>query len=380
MKLRNILLALIISLLFVFTSCEIEVKKSEKTTFTDMIGRRVEVDKNNVKRVVCIGAGALRMYSYVCPLEYLVGVEDIDNLSLNQRPKMFDGVSRPYVQAYSNIFQTLPSCGVGGPQMQVAESEKILMCNPDIVISEYEDVTKEDALQVQLGVPVITLKSGSKGVFDEQFFSSLTLLGEIFNCSDKANALISFIKTEEQDIRQRTSNITDKPKAYVCGLGNWGTTNHLMTSVNYAPFEVANIQNALSDLSFQGIGKIEEETFISLGSEIEIMFIDAAAVKNIKPLYNEDPTMFDDILAWQTGEVYLEMAYNAYYTNYEISLMNTWFMAKTAYPDHFSDIDITLKTNEITQAFYGMDLASEIFSISQNFGGYQKINTETFFK
>ena len=54
--------------------------------------------------------------------------------------------------------------------------------------------------------------------------------------------------------------------------------------------------------------------------------MDAAAVKNIKPLYAEDPTMFDACKAWQNGEVYLEMAYNAYYTNYEIALINTWFI------------------------------------------------------
>ena len=44
---------------------------------------------------------------------------------------------------------------------QTPEGEKILSCNPDIVISEFEDVEKEDALQEQLGVPVITLKTGS---------------------------------------------------------------------------------------------------------------------------------------------------------------------------------------------------------------------------
>ena len=110
------------------------------------------------------------------------------------------------------------------------------------------------------------------------------------------------------------------------------------------------------------------------------MFIDSAAVKNIKPLYKENSTLFDDIKAWQNGEVYLEMAYNAYYTNLEIALINTWYMAKVVYPELFSDIDITAKTNEVTKAFLGKELATEIFSAPASFGGYQKINTETFFK
>ena len=351
-------------------------------TVTDMIGREVNITSGSYKRVVCIGAGALRMYSYIASTSLLCGVEDIDNSSLTDRPKMFDSVSRPYVQAYGSVFNTLPSCGVGGPNAQAAEAEKILSCNPDIVISLYEDVDKENALQEQLGVPVITLKSGSDGVFSEDFYNSLKLLGTIFNESSKAETLVSYIQSEAAEITARTSKVADadKPSVYICGLGNWGTTNHLYTSQNYKPFEIANIKNAVSGLSLKGIGTIDEEKFVSTTADADIMIIDAAAVKNIKPLYAADSTMFDTVKAWNNGNVYLEMAYNAYYTNYEIALANTWYIAKCVYPDLFSDIDITAKTNEITKAFLGKELASDIFSCQTSFGGYQKIDTASFFK
>ena len=90
--------------------------------------------------------------------------------------------------------------------------------------------------------------------------------------------------------------------------------------------------------------------------------------------------MFDSCKAWQDGEVYLEMAYNAYYTNFEIALMNSWFVGKTVYPELFEDIDLVEKTNEVTQAFFGKDLADEIFACPSSFGGYQKIDTKTFFE
>ena len=350
-------------------------------TVTDMIGRELTVTPGSYTRVVCIGAGALRMYSYIGDVSLLCGVEDIDNLTLEERPKMFDSVARPYVLAYGDVFSTLPSCGVGGPNAQAAEAEKILSCNPDIVISEYEDVEKEDALQEQLGVPVVTLKSGPNGVFDDAFSQSMTLLGQIFGEEEKAEALVSFIAAETAEIAERTANVADedKPGVYVCGLGNWGTTNHLMTSQTYASFEVANIRNVVTDLGANGIQPIEEEKFVALGADMDIIVMDAAAVKNIKPLYQEDPTMFDSCKAWQTGEVYLEMAYNAYYTNYEIALINTWFIAKSVYPDLFADVDITAKTNEITSAFLGKELADEIFACPSSFGGYQKIDTASFF-
>lgn len=352
-----------------------------EVTITDMIGREVTIVPGSYKRVVCIGAGALRMYSYIGDVALLAGVEDIDNSTLSERPMMFDSVARPYVLAYGETFNALPSCGVGGPMAQAAEAEKILSCNPDIVISEFEDVEKEDALQEQLGVPVITLKAGGKGVFDDAFYGSMELLGKVFGEEEKAAALNKFVQDQSAEITARTADIADedKPSVYVCGLGNWGTTDHLMTAENYVSFQIANVKNVLSGTGTQGIQPIEEEKFVSIGGDMDMIIMDAAAVKNIKPLYQEDPTMFDTCKAWQNGEVYLEMAYNAYYTNFEIALINTWFIAKTVYPDQFADIDLTAKTNEVTQVFYGMDLADEIFACPSSFGGYQKIDTTSFF-
>ncbi len=355
---------------------------TDTVTVTDMIGREVTVAPGSYQRVVCIGAGALRMYSYIGDTALLCGVEDIDNTTLADRPKMFDGVARPYVLAYGDVFAALPSCGVGGPNAQAAEAEKILSCQPDIIISEYEDVEKADALQQQVGVPVITLRAGVDGVFAEAFPGSLRLLGQLFSREDRAEELISFIESETAELTRRTADVAeaDQPGVYVCGLGNWGTTNHLMTAQSYATFRVANIRNVVNDLATDGIQPIEAEKFAALGGSMDIMLIDAAAVKNIAPLYQEDPTLLDTCKAWQTGQVYLEMAYNAYYTNYEIALANTWFAAKCVYPDLFADVDMTAKTNEITKAFLGQELAAQIFACPSSFGGYQQIDTASFFR
>ena len=348
---------------------------------TDMIGREVLIIPGAYQRIVCIGAGALRMYSYIGDVALLAGVEDIDNTTVSERPMMFDSVARPYVLAYGDAFNTLPSCGVGGPMAQTAEAEKILSCEPDLVISEYEDVEKSDALQAQLGVPVITLSAGSKGVFDDKFYGSMALLGQVLAQETKAETLVQYVKAEAEAISTVVANIPEeeKPDVYICGLGNWGTTDHLMTAENYVSFEIAGVKNVVSGLGIQGVGPIEEEKFVELGEQMDIIIMDAAAVKNIKPLYAEDSTMFDACKAWQTGEVYLEMAYNAYYTNYEIALINTWFIAKTVYPELFADVDLTAKTNEVTKMFLGEELAEEIFACPSSFGGYQKIDTATFF-
>ena len=380
MKTKAISLMLALAMLLLLCACgETEPAPSDGKTVTDMIGRQVNIIPGSYERVVCIGAGALRMYCYVGDIELLCGVEDIDNESLSERPKMFDSVARPYMLVYGDVFSKLKSCGVGGPNAQTAEAEKILACDPDIVISLYEDVERADALQNQLGVPVITLRSGADGVFAKEFTGSISLLGTVFNREDRANELISFVNEQTAEIAERTKSVGDKPGVYICGLGNWGTTDHLMTSESYAPFAAANVRNVVTGIGQKGVIPIEEEKFVSLGDEMDIMIIDAAAVKNIKPLYAEDSTMFDTCKAWRNGEVYLQMAYNAYYTNYEITLINTWFTAKAVYPELFSDVDMEAKTNEITKAFLGAELNDAINACPASFGGYQKINTGDFF-
>lgn len=382
---KSVSLILAVLLVLSLVGCGHQAAAGDKpaesaVTVTDMIGREVAVTPGGYQRVVCIGAGALRMYSYIGDVSLLCGVEDIENANASGRPAMFDTVARPYALAYGDVFSQLPSCGVGGPMAQTAEAEKILNCAPDIVISEFEDVEKNDALQEQLGVPVITLSAGADGVFDEKFYGSMELLGKIFGKEDRAAELNAFVAAEKAEIENRVANISqEKPHVYICGLGNWGTTDHLMTAENYISFKVAGVDNVVSGLGIQGIGPIEEEKFVELGENMDIMILDAAAVKNIKPLYAEDPTLFDTCKAWQNGEVYLEMAYNAYYTNFEIALCNTWFIAKSVYPDAFADIDMTAKTNQVTQQFLGKELAEEIFACPASYGGYQKINTETFF-
>lgn len=374
----------LINLLFValclcaIASCNI-IDDTKETVY-DLVNREVVLDKDNYERVVCIGAGALRLYSYIGDIDKLCAVEDIDNESLSQRPKMFDGVARPYFIRYQDVFKTLPSCGVGGPTSQAAEAEKILACNPDIIVSEYEDVTKADSLQQQLGVPVIVVSVGSKGVFDEKITRSLELLGKVFNKENRAQELNDYILENKQQLEVKTQNMTNRPNVYICGLGNWGTTNHLMTVQNFETFNVCHINNVINDLPKDGIQAITQEKLVALSDNIDIIFIDAAAIKNIKPWTDEVKALLINTKAFQNGDVYLQMAYNAYYTNVEIALINAWYNASVVYPEAFEGFDIVAKTNEVTMKFLGANLATAIFAYPNSFGGYQKIDVETFFE
>ena len=54
--------------------------ESAEVTITDMIGREVTIVPGSYKRVVCIGAGALRMYSYIGDAQLLAGVDVVGQI------------------------------------------------------------------------------------------------------------------------------------------------------------------------------------------------------------------------------------------------------------------------------------------------------------
>lgn len=351
-----------------------ETLEGGKLRLTDMVGRKVKVTPGSYERVLCIGAGALRLYSYVGDIDKICAVEDIDNLALTERPKMFDGVARPYMVAYGEDLKGLPTCGIGGPQNQKIEKEKILACSPDLIISEYEDAEKSDDLQATAGVPVLTLDYGSGSSLNASVYGSLVMLGKALGTEAKAKSLVTYCNDSVKAIFETTKGVTKK-KAYVAGLGNWGTANAYSTSPNFEAFIYAHVDNVVKNRPTGGVQTIDPELFLSLASEMDIMVFDAASVKNIKGQGLD----FSSCAAFKNGQVYLQMAYNAYYTNVETSLINCWFVAKTVYPERFQNLEISAKADEVYQKFLGKTLYSSVLEYPFSYGGYQQISNPTEF-
>ena len=127
------------------------------------------------KRVVCLGAGALRYYSYIGDLNKLIAVEDIDSATTFGVGQAI----RPYYDANKEKFSTLESTGKGGPANQEPTMEKLMLLEPDIVVSFYSPSKTFNADMVEkLECPVISLSQGTDGVFDETTLNSFRLLGK----------------------------------------------------------------------------------------------------------------------------------------------------------------------------------------------------------
>ena len=351
---------------------ENKVTEAEKTfEVTDLMGRKNTIKTSDKERVLCIGAGALRLYSYIGDINKIIAVEDIDR---DVNANMFADVSRPYYDINKEYFKTLPSCGKGGPKAQQAEAEKILECRPTMIISEYEDVLKANTLQEQIGVPVIILKYGRKSVFDDNINKSLTLLGKVLGKEEKAKTLNDYIDNCENELSAKAATAQrDKKSIYIGGLGNWGTQDIYSTSSSFPLFEVSNIKNAVSSSIKLQNGQLEKEAFLSLNPDKIVL--DSAGLKKFKTTYQTNAEDFNTMDAFKNNEIYLEMPFNAYYTNLEIALMDAYFLASVAYPEVYKDMDMNSKYDEIGTAFLGSACySSSVKTAKMSYCGFQKIS------
>jgi len=364
--------------MLLLASCGGKPTPTPEGEIVDALGKKFS--PKDYSRICCVGAGALRMYSYVGDLEKLCAVEDIDDptdRASETGPKQFSGVPRPYFDLNTDVFNNLPSCGVGGPNFQAPETEKLIACEPDLIVSEYGTLDAANLMEEATGADVFTLSYGPKNVFDEKSQSSLLNLAKLLKRDSVGESLVSYIKECETDISDRTKDINVHPKAYVGGIGNWGQTDIYTTHTAYPMFQVGHIDNAVAGKEFPGgskQGAITKAEWIGLGEDLDILYLDAAGVKKTGGLYNEDNTIFDENKAIANGEVYLQMPFNAYYTNLEIALMDAYFDAAMAYPMHFADVDLTAKYDEILSRFLGKTGYASLAAMSGAYGGFQKID------
>ena len=363
--------------LILLSSCnQVEDKENNNITVTDGIGRTITINPYKISKIICVGAGALRYYSYLEGVTRLVGVEDIDNPSKRSDSSPFSGVARPYYDSYKEEFKDLPTVGQGGPMHQSPELEKIAATSPDLIISDYETEEQASKMEEVSGAKVFTVKYGSKGVFDDNFKNTLTSLGTILNQSKRADELITYIDECKNELTSTTANLNDDKKVYIGGIGNWGQKDYLSTNPIYYPFKIANITNVLENDSLltAGVQNIDKEKFASISSNIDIMVLDCAGINKTIEAYKFDSTIFDNVKAVQNNEVYISLPFNAYYQNIEIDLINTYFFASITHKDALgSNFNIEEKADEILNKFVGKKIYSELKTMSGQFGGYQKI-------
>lgn len=334
-------------------------------TVTDMLGRKVTV-KKDVKKVVAIGPGALRLYFYVGEKERLAGIEQFEKD--NQTGK-------PYLLANKSILE-LPVIGLGGPNNS-PDAEKLLAVKPDVIFTTYTtEKSAADELQAKTHTPVIALSYGDSAVFDPVLYQSLELIGTVIGEEDRAQEVVGFFEEAQEDLNNRTKNVAENEKfsTYIGGLGYRGAHGITSTRGNYVLFDAVNAINVVDETGKSGSVMIDKEKLLQWNPDK--IFIDLNGLALVLDDYKKNANFYHSLLAIETGEVYAQLPYNYYSTNIDTALANAFYTGKVLYPEQFADIEMEKKADEIYEFLLGKKLYNEM--IEDIGGGFGKLSIDNY--
>lgn len=359
-----LLLPVMLLVVFVLTGCGPDAAQQKKDIgleVTDMAGREVSIDKPVAERVVAVGPGALRLYCYVNGIDKIVGVEQIEK----DNP-----TGRPYLLANPTLTD-LPVIGPGGPN-NAPDPEKILAVDPDVIFSTYTtDKASVDELQAKTGIPVVSLSYGELSAFDPDAERSLKFIGKITGQEEKAEKVTAYIRSCQQDLKERTQDIPDseKPSVYIGALSSRGTHGIESTQSQYSLFQAINAKNVADEVNKLGSIMIDKEKLLEWAPDM--IFIDLAGYPMVQKDYRKNPKFYKTLSAVQKGDLYSQLPYNVYDTNIDTAIADAYFLGKVLYPEQFKDVDPEEKANEIYENLVGKKIYAQM---AEDFGGFGKLS------
>lgn len=351
-----------LAILAAFACGQKSVLSSEDViTVIDMAGRTVKVPQP-APRIVCIGPGTLRLITYLEATDKVVALEsgfEKDN-----------SAGRPYRIAHPELAK-LPSIGQASSSPQ-PNPEAILYVNPDVIFISYVEGRMANDLEKKTGIPVMVLSYGTLATFNnEDLFNSLRLAGKILDKTDRAEAVIQFIKDCEKDLSRRAEKIPDgkRPKVYVGGLGFRGTYGITSTEYAYPAFELLRARNVAGIPGKHGHIFVDKEKILEW--DPDIIFIDGGGMAIVKDDYKKDPEFYELLTAVRNDNVHGLFPYNHYTTNIDTALANAYYIGKTIYPECFADISPEKKADEIYAFLVGRPVYG---TMKSDWDGFMRIH------
>jgi iron complex transport system substrate-binding protein len=326
----------------------------------DMTGRSVTIP-NNIQRVIAVNPGALRLVTYLDASNMVCGVEEVET----------DLAGRPYAMAHPD-YAKLP---IVGP-MFGGDPELIAAQNPDVIFSVDTAVSNLDALENQLGIPVVGIIYGGLDTpeLTQTFYDGLTLMGKILHKENRAAEVINYVSGLIDDLNERTSNIPDSDKAsvYVGGLSSRGIHGFTSTCAYYAPFTLTNSKNVITPAMAQNsTAVVNIDVEVLPGLNPQIIFIDYGGLSLCQEDVQNHLDVYKSLDAITNNRTYGLMDYNWYSLNYDTVLTDAYYVGNVLYPNQFADINPAQKADEIYNFLVGAPLYEQM---SQLYGPFGAIN------
>ena len=317
-----------------------------------------------VDRVICSGAGCLRLLTYLEAQDRIVAVDSIE-----RRGSPID--ARPYAIANPQ-FKTYPVFGEfrGWDNAELIAG---LRPRPQVIFKTFagrgQDPTR---LHVKTGIPVIVLDYGNLTYGRERLDSALRLMGTVLEKSERAEEVIAYFDVLEQDLMERTRDIPrdKRPSCYIAGLGQSGPHGLQSTDPSFAPFLFTHARNvaaeSLGDKLSHATAAKEQIVFW----DPEVIFLDISTLRlgsgaNALDELRNDP-VYRSLSAARKGQVHGLFPSNSYSHNFDAVFANSYYVGKVLYPEKFADVDPLAKAEEISTFLNG---GVAFATLNQQFGG-----------
>jgi iron complex transport system substrate-binding protein len=347
----------------VLTACEQKVEDLKELSVIDAYGRTVYY-KEDSNRFLCLGTGVLRLYSYVADINEIVGIEQIEN--------DWGSKGRPYHYLFENKdYMIVGNGGVGA----TLDKEKILVANPDVIfISDFYDIDTIENLQNELNIPVVTVSYNdvAGNIFNELLYQSLLNIGTVTNHLERSEEVVTYMKDIKQDLINRTSNKESESTIYLGAQAYKGKHGIESSSGDFKIFDILGLNNIVSLNGFDTHVMLEKEVLLEWNPDVII--IDANGYQLVQDDIALNKEYYNALGAFASKEVYLQMPYNYYSTNIEISLANAYYIGSVMYSEAFDDINIEDKFDEISMFFLGLETYHQVSA--DYYGGYQVITLD----
>lgn len=333
------------------TTSDSGTSSPETITITDQAGDTVTVPKNAKRIAVC---GILPL-----PSVLTVFFDSADKLV---------GIPPESMVAAKNgllgkLYPEIHNANTGYSKGSDVNSEELMKLNPDIVFYS-ADNKKMGELLKNAGFAAVGVSANIHGYDCIKTLNSwLELLGQIYPENDKGQAVSDYSSKVYNMIQERTKNLSANERTKVFFLFKYSESTIMTSGDNFFGdwwADAIGAVNVAKELEGDNQQTVNMEQIYAWNPEM--IFITNFNTVLSEDLYNNTIGAYDwsGIDAIQNKKAYkmpLGM-YRSYTPGTDTPITLMW-LAKQAYPELFSDIDIIKETKDYYQKLFNVSLTDE---------------------
>lgn len=241
--------------------------------------------------------------------------------------------------------------------------EELMKLEPDVVFYSASR-PEQGELLAKAGLPGIAI-SVNKWEYDaiETLNNWISLISELFPDSDKTALVADYSDRTYQMVQKRVASIPEEERKQVFFLFKYSETSIMTSGSRFFGqwwAEAIGAENVAAEIETDNQVQVNMEQIYAWNPEL--MFITNFTTAYPEDLYNNAMGVYDwsAIDAVENRQVYkmpLGM-YRSYTPGVDAPVTLLW-LAKTAYPEAFADIDIITETKTYYKEVFGIDLTEE---------------------